>query len=46
VLLAGAPPDVGVAGGLVAAALLTLPLVLWFDERRAKAEEEQRRITL
>jgi hypothetical protein len=32
--------------GIVAAALLTLPLVLWFDERRAKAEEEQRRITL
>ncbi len=34
------------AGGLVAAAVITLPLVQWFDERRARAEEEQRRVTL
>jgi hypothetical protein len=34
------------AGGLIAAAVVTLPLVAWFDERRSKAEAEQRRVTL
>lgn len=38
--------SIGAVAGLVAAAVITLPLVLWFEERRAKAEEEQRRITL
>lgn len=40
------PESVVAAGGLIAAAVVTLPLVNWFSERRAKAEEEQRRITL
>jgi hypothetical protein len=31
--------------GLLAAALVTLPLVLWYEERRARIEEEQRRVT-
>lgn len=33
-------------GGLIAAAVVALPLTLWFEQRRARAEEEQRRITL
>jgi hypothetical protein len=32
--------------GLIGAAVATLPLMVWWDERRAKAEEEQRRVTL
>jgi hypothetical protein len=32
--------------GLVAMAVVTLPLALWFEERRARAEEEQRRISV
>ena len=34
------------AGGLVGAALIALPLLRWFDERKARAEEEQLRVTL
>lgn len=40
------PESIVAAGGLIAAAIITLPLVNWFGERRAQAEEEQRRITL
>jgi len=36
--------SIAAIAGLVAASVVTLPLVLWFEERRAKAEEEQRRI--
>jgi hypothetical protein len=32
--------------GLIAAAVVTLPLLVWFDERKARAEAEQRRVTL
>jgi hypothetical protein len=34
------------AGGLVAAAVATVPLSNWLAERRARAEEEQKRVTL
>lgn len=32
--------------GLIAAAVVTLPLVRWYEERRSQQEAEQRRITL
>jgi len=32
--------------GLAGAAVVTVPLMLWFDERRARKEAEERRITL
>ena len=32
--------------GLIGASIVTLPLLIWFDERKAKAEAEQRRVTL
>jgi len=34
------------AMGLIGAAMATLPLLVWFDERKARAEAEQRRVTL
>ncbi|HLM70290.1 MAG TPA: hypothetical protein VK423_02775 [Thermoplasmata archaeon] len=40
------PESLLAVGGLIAAALVTLPLIYWFEERRSRAEEEQRRITL
>jgi len=43
---ASAPAEsIEAALGLLAAALVTLPLVLWYEERRARIEEEQRRVT-
>jgi hypothetical protein len=37
--------SIAAALGLLAAALVSLPLVLWYEERRARLEEEQRRVT-
>ena len=38
--------QVGEVGGLVAVAVAAPAIVLWFRERRAKAQAEQRRVTL
>jgi hypothetical protein len=47
VLTTGSLPidSLAAALGLIAAAIVTLPLVLWYEERRARTEEEQRRVT-
>jgi hypothetical protein len=46
VTTASAPVEsVAAALGLLAAAIVTLPLVLWYEERRARIEAEQRRVT-
>jgi hypothetical protein len=34
------------AVGLIAAAVVTLPLVSWYEERRSRMDEEQRRVSL
>ena len=43
-----APMTFAVAGviGLVAGAVSSYPILIWYKERRAKAEAEQRRVTL
>jgi hypothetical protein len=47
ILTTGFLPVDSIAGalGLLAAAIITLPLVRWYEERRARLEEEQRRVT-
>jgi hypothetical protein len=42
------PPTFAIGGviGLVAGAVASYPILIWYKERRAKAEAEQRRVTL
>jgi hypothetical protein len=37
--------SIAAALGLIAMAVVTLPLVRWYEERRSRAEDEQRRVT-